>query len=138
MNASQLLQHIAGRGFTATLDLPTALLHTGAPSSTRFILTVRDTPEQWATSYSETIGLHAYFITRRPFNVIFRVLGIRSWREYPEAYAVAGTARSILFESREHLDTKALTAAYVEHEADVTSTIPPDRLLTLNVAEVGR
>jgi sulfotransferase family protein len=102
-------------GFGAAVDWPAAALwnelHSAFPQSV-VLLSVRDNPEQWWNSFSETI---------------LQVMRRQSPPELADWYAMSEDMLGRL--TPDYGDREAAIAAYVSHNQAVRDTVPPGRLI---------
>lgn len=133
-NIAAVLDKLADDGFNATTDLPMAgLFREGLRRypQARFVLTLRDSPDKWASSFE----YHGTVV-----NVF--VDGVFQWLEtFRKAKAVVYWQRTLLpfLERGECFIVKTsrekCIASYEQHSRDVIDAIPPEQLLVFNVKQ---
>ena len=133
LSGSEMLKAFGREGFDVVgLDVAGATFYKAAAAQPglKVVLTVRDSPEQWASSFLPTIGMHPDALSSLPWSLVGAVGKlaplVRSlYGLYPREQAAPGNP----------LDPAVLQAAYKRHNAAVRAAVPADRLLEFNVKE---
>jgi hypothetical protein len=141
----ELMKVVLQRGYNATIDAPMHFISLRLARKypkAKLLLTVRDTPEQWAISFDRLMKA-----TSGTLGVPFKWLATNDWFDIAlaEVYGcVAKTKRcKSLFpwydciENREiiGINGESLEQVYSKWNVNVTKTSDPDRLLTFNVKQ---
>jgi hypothetical protein len=111
-------------GYDATADLPAALYYRellAAFPESRVILTVRD-PEKWWQSAAKLVYMQNTLVERLRFVSRFREFQ-RLFRNVERALCDGPVTR------------EPAIARFIQHNAEVKATIPPDRLLVFEVKD---
>jgi hypothetical protein len=126
--ASELLDKVEMAGYNATTDFPGCLLYPQFlernPTS-KVILSVRDSPEAWAKSVTETIGKMGGLMRKRPF--VWMVPGFGSIN--------SALFTNISFDDKGAMNRESAAAAYSAWLVQVKAAVPASQLLVHNAKQ---
>ncbi|CAB9505391.1 NAD dependent epimerase dehydratase [Seminavis robusta] len=127
ISIDDVLGGIAADGFNATIDTPTVFHYKAQMQrypNAKVVLTVRDSPEQWANSFAKTIRRIVLASEHVPFTLIG-----------PMARSSQFVGR--MFENANlHMeDPSLLPQFYKDFVAEVKATVPADKLLVFNAKD---
>jgi hypothetical protein len=130
ISRSELLNFQENEGYNATTDFPGCLLYKDYLErnlTAKVILSVRDSPEIWAKSVSETIGTAGKIFSRRPFT--FAVPGFDTINEH------LWKGVNVMFDGAGNMDIPSAVAGYDAWIKEVKENVPPAQLLVHNAKE---
>mmetsp|Transcript_15390 Transcript_15390/g.30379 ORF Transcript_15390/g.30379 Transcript_15390/m.30379 type:complete len:269 (-) Transcript_15390:58-864(-) len=143
-SSDEVLDMIAGEGYTATCDQPTADLYLQQLNKypdAKVVLTVRDSGEKWAASWKVLMRFIA--IQERPFSLLYPTFiqwipFMRAWKRMRDIMGThLGLPPGMLIRgwSSQPDPESFLAAQYEKHNAQVRERVPRARLLEFNVKE---
>ncbi|CAB9505334.1 NAD dependent epimerase dehydratase [Seminavis robusta] len=127
ISIDDVLDGIAADGFNATIDTPIVFHYKEQMQrypNAKVVLTVRDSPEQWAASFAKTIRRMVLASRQVPFTLIG-----------PMARSTQTGRRLFEDANLDIEDPSLLPQFYKDFVAEVKATVPSDKLLVFNAKD---